>query len=73
MGHHLPILCAARIACARSIDSLRKDLRQVRPTVPTAVPGFHERFHEAILDEVGACGWKRWLTLRTAEIGWRLA
>ena len=42
-GHYLPIYCGALIAYAESIDKVRDNLPEVRPTVMCSVPRLYEK------------------------------
>jgi long-chain acyl-CoA synthetase len=49
VGYYLPMMGGTTVAYARSIDSLRDDLAQVRPTVMLAVPRLYERAYADML------------------------
>ncbi len=47
-GYYTASACGATIAFAESIDTVRENLLEVRPTVVTTVPRLFERFHNRI-------------------------
>lgn len=47
-GYYTATACGATIAYAESIDTVRENLVEVRPTVVTSVPRLFERFHNQI-------------------------
>ncbi|MXN63592.1 AMP-binding protein [Stappia sp. GBMRC 2046] len=71
MGYYLAMMGGASVTYARSIETLREDLRHIRPTILIAVPRLYERIHDGILSKAPG-GLKRALMGRAAELGWRL-
>ncbi|NRG17912.1 long-chain fatty acid--CoA ligase [Rhizobiales bacterium] len=71
MGYYLAVMCGATVAYARSIETLREDLRVIRPTILIAVPRLYERIHDGILKKAPG-GLKKMFMARAADIGWRL-
>lgn len=71
MGYYLAMMGGATVTYARSIETLREDLRLIRPTILIAVPRLYERIHDGILKKAPG-GFKRALMERAADIGWRL-
>jgi long-chain acyl-CoA synthetase len=47
-GYYTATACGATLAYAESIDTVRENLIEVRPTVVTSVPRLFERFHNQI-------------------------
>lgn len=52
-GYYTAFACGVTIAFAESLERLRENLIEVRPTVVTAVPRFFERFHARLEKQVG--------------------
>lgn len=52
-GYYTAIACGATIAYAESIDSVRENLMEVRPTVVTTVPRLFERIHSRLMKQIG--------------------
>lgn len=72
MGCYLPIMGGSRVAYARSVDKLREDILEIRPTVLIAVPRLYERLCDAILEKAAANPVKKRLARTAAKIGWRM-
>lgn len=53
-GYYLMLARRAVIAYAESLETVPRDLREVRPTVVCAVPRFYEKVHARIRDAVAA-------------------
>jgi long-chain acyl-CoA synthetase len=51
-GYYTAMACGATIAYAESIDTVRDNLLEVRPTIVTTVPRLFERIHSRILKQV---------------------
>lgn len=51
-GYYTPLFFGATIAYAESIQQLRFNLREVRPTILIAVPRIFEKFHDAVWDKI---------------------
>jgi len=71
MGYYLPMMGGSRVAYARSLDTLRDDIREVRPTILIAVPRLYERLHAAITRKFDRTAVTRWLARSAADLGWR--
>jgi long-chain acyl-CoA synthetase len=71
LGYYLPMMAGATVAYARSIDTLREDLRTIRPTVLLAVPRIYERIEDGIRQEIDRSPIKGALIRLTADIGWQ--
>ncbi len=54
-GYLTAMACGSTIAFAESIETVRDNLLEVRPTVMTAVPRFFERLHDRIRKQVDSC------------------
>lgn len=52
-GYYTAIACGATIAYAESIDTLRDNLLEVRPTLVTTVPRLFERLYNRIMKQIG--------------------
>lgn len=52
VGHYLMIAIGATIAYAESLDAVRQDILEVRPTFLLGVPRFFEKIKEHVLDTV---------------------
>lgn len=72
MGYYLPMMAGAQVAYARAIETLRDDIRLIRPTVLIAAPRLYERIHEAIWRKAAANPLTRWLMALAGSVGWRL-
>jgi long-chain acyl-CoA synthetase len=53
-GYYTAFACGATIAYAESVESVRDNMLEVRPTVVTTVPRLFERIHSRILKQVDA-------------------
>jgi long-chain acyl-CoA synthetase len=73
-GYYTAMSCGVTIAFAESIDTLRENLLEVRPTVVTTVPRLFERIHNRILKQIAdAPAIRRTIFSRAVEIGKRYA
>jgi long-chain acyl-CoA synthetase len=71
-GYYMPMMLGARVAYARSIQTLADDLATVRPTVLISVPRIYERVYGRIkagLKEKSPLARK--LFQLTVDVGWR--
>ncbi len=71
VGYYLPMMIGCSVAYARSIEQLREDLLQVRPTVLLSVPRVYDKIYLAIQEKLGATGMKRRLFEATVRLGLR--
>jgi long-chain acyl-CoA synthetase len=53
-GYYTVMACGVTIAYAESVDTVRDNLKEVRPTIVTTVPRLFERIHGKILKQVDA-------------------
>lgn len=53
-GYYTAMACGATIAYAESIETVRDNMLEVRPTIVTTVPRLFERIHSRILKQVDA-------------------
>ena len=51
-GHWVPLYVGATVSFAESVDALRMNLQEVKPTAMISVPRIYEKFHAAIMDTV---------------------
>ena len=51
-GYYVPIYGGTTIAYAESVDTVRDNLREVRPTFMASVPRIYEKFHASVLETV---------------------
>ncbi len=51
-GYYVPIFVGATIAYAESIDTVRDNLKEIRPTFMASVPRIYEKFHAAVIENV---------------------
>lgn len=51
-GYYVPVYLGSTIAYAESVEKVRDNLKEVRPTFMASVPRIYEKFHAAILDNV---------------------
>lgn len=72
MGYHLAMMGGSCVVFARSIDTLRRDLLLVQPTILIAVPRLYERLSDAILKKAARSPIKKRLVDKAATVGWRL-
>ncbi|MGF1547767.1 MAG: AMP-dependent synthetase/ligase [Thiotrichales bacterium] len=71
-GYYLPMLVAAEVSFARSVNQLAEDLQTQRPTVLISVPRIYERFHARILQNLRKQPAFKQRMFRTAvQIGWQ--
>jgi len=53
VGYYAPLVCrGCCIAYAESVKTLKKNLREVKPTILVSVPRIFERIHDGIWDQV---------------------
>lgn len=71
LGYHLPMMGGSRIVYARSIEQLRDDILEIRPTILIAVPRLYERLLAAIREKAASSSVKRWLLRLAGDLGWR--
>ncbi|NEX15083.1 MAG: long-chain fatty acid--CoA ligase [Halochromatium sp.] len=71
VGYYLPMLAGASVAYARSVEQLREDLLQIRPSVLLAVPRVFDKVYLAIQAKLGERGLKRRLFEQTVALGWQ--
>jgi len=70
-GHYIPMMSAAEVAYARSIELLGEDLQIIKPTILVTVPRIFERVHEKIsLQLQQKSSFSRFLFKQTVAIGW---
>jgi long-chain acyl-CoA synthetase len=53
-GYYVPIFGGITIAYAESIDTVRDNLQEIRPTFMASVPRIYEKFHASVLETVKA-------------------
>jgi long-chain acyl-CoA synthetase len=51
-GYYTALSCGATIAYAESVESVRDNMLEVRPTIVTTVPRLFERIHSRVLKQV---------------------
>ncbi len=51
-GYYVPIFIGVTIAYAESVDTVRDNLQEVRPTFMASVPRIYEKFHASVLETV---------------------
>jgi long-chain acyl-CoA synthetase len=51
-GHWVPMFIGAKVTFAESIDALKSNLQEIKPTAMISVPRIYEKFHAAIMDQV---------------------
>jgi len=51
-GYYTAFACGATIAYAESVDTVRDNMLEVRPTIVTTVPRLFERIHSRVLKQV---------------------
>ncbi|MGA9364433.1 MAG: long-chain fatty acid--CoA ligase [Bacteroidota bacterium] len=71
-GYYTATACGATIAFAESIDTVRENLLEVRPTVVTSVPRLFERFYNQIQRQFdGASAFERKIFHWALDVGRR--
>ncbi len=71
-GYYMPMMLGARVAYARSIQTLADDLVTIRPTVLISVPRIYERVYGRIKAGLkGKSPLARKLFQLTVDVGWR--
>ncbi len=69
-GQFFPIWCGSQIYYSSGVEHLASDMKEVRPTIMTAVPRLYETFQTRIVRGVEkAGGFKKWLFMRTVALG----
>ena len=69
-GQFLPIAIGAEIYYAESVEALASNMREVKPTIMTAVPRLYETMHQRILRDVRKLsGMRKWLFHKAVELG----
>jgi long-chain acyl-CoA synthetase len=53
-GYYTGIACGATLAFAESVETVRENMLEVRPTIVTTVPRLFERIHSRIIKQVDA-------------------
>jgi long-chain acyl-CoA synthetase len=67
---HVHVTTGGTISFARSLETLKDDLVEVRPTIFFGVPRVWEKFHAAISGKLaGATGLKKWLVAQARAAG----
>ncbi|MDC3414563.1 long-chain fatty acid--CoA ligase [Aquibacillus sp. 3ASR75-11] len=51
-GYYMPLSVGATIAYAESIDTIKENLKEIRPTVMTSVPRLFEKVYATVRDEI---------------------
>ncbi|MGB2959161.1 MAG: long-chain fatty acid--CoA ligase, partial [Bacteroidota bacterium] len=51
-GYYTALACGATIAYAESVETVRDDMLEVKPTIVTTVPRLFERIHSRVLKQV---------------------
>ena len=51
-GYYVPIFSGVTIAYAESVDTVRDNLKEIRPTFMASVPRIYEKFHASVLETV---------------------
>jgi long-chain acyl-CoA synthetase len=51
-GYYVPLYGGVTIAYAESIDTVRDNLKEIRPTFMASVPRIYEKFHAAVYDNL---------------------
>jgi len=51
-GYYTPIYIGTTIAYAESVDTVRDNLQEIKPTFMASVPRIYEKFHAAVLENV---------------------
>ncbi len=69
-GYYTAMACGATIAYAQSLDTLRENFVEVRPTVVTTVPRLFERMYRRLVKQVNAePGFKKKLFQWSTNVG----
>ena len=71
LGYYLPMMAGSSTAYASSLQRLRYDLRNIKPTVVMGVPRLFEQMHSTIRRGAKGNRLKLWLLDTTAKLGWR--
>lgn len=71
LGYYLPMMAGSSTAYAPSLQRLRSDLRNIKPTVVMGVPRLFEQMHSIIRRSAKGNRLKLWLLDTTAKLGWR--
>ncbi len=51
-GYYAPLYIGSTIAYAESVDTVRDNLQEIKPTFMASVPRIYEKFHAAVLENV---------------------
>ena len=72
VGYYLPMMAGAKVAFARSIPKLTRDLAKIRPTGLISVPRIFERAYIEVKTKVShESAFKKWLFDATLQLGWQ--
>ena len=73
-GFYIFCYSGVSVYYAASFDQVAENLREVRPTVMTAVPRLFEKvYHKIVKKGLSEKGWKRRVFMRSLEVGQRYA
>ena len=73
-GFYIFCYCGVSVYYTASFDQVAENLREVRPTVMTAVPRLFEKvYHRIVKKGLSQEGWKRKVFVRSLEVGQRYA
>jgi len=71
-GFYVFCYCGVSVYCSPSFDQVGENLREVRPTVMTAVPRLFEQvYHRIVKKGMATKGWKRRIFTRSLDVGQR--
>ena len=71
VGYYLPMMAGCRVAFARSVHTLPRDFREIRPTALLAVPRFYERAYMTLRSRAEKSRLGRWLLHWAEALGER--
>jgi long-chain acyl-CoA synthetase len=73
-GFYIFCYCGVSVYYTASFDQVAENLREVRPTVMTAVPRLFEKvYHKIVKKGFSQKGWKRRVFVRSLDVGQRYA
>jgi long-chain acyl-CoA synthetase len=72
IGYYIPMMAAARVTYARSIQQLAEDFQVIKPSIIVTVPRIFERFYDKMQQKLSKQSFVSRLMFKTAvHVGWK--